>query len=133
MIVAAIWSEAEIRQQAMNSLGEVAEQLSNEEKKAAAMQSEPGLRLFRSNNLTETDYETFYVLDGDRVLRKSKAILHLNRYLAWPWRGGLILALIPRKVRDSLYDLMARNRRKLMGVRHSCRVPTSDERERFLT
>ncbi len=36
MIVAAIWSEAEIRQQAMNSLGEVAEQLSDEEKKAAA-------------------------------------------------------------------------------------------------
>ncbi len=99
----------------------------------AAMQSEPGLRLLRSNNLTETEFETFYVLDGDRVLRKTEAILHLNRYLAWPWRGGLILALIPRKVRDSLYDLMARNRYKLMGVRHSCRVPTSDERERFLT
>ncbi len=99
----------------------------------AAMQSEPGLRLLRANNLSETDYETFYVLDGDRVLRKSEAILHLNGYLPWYWRGGIILALIPRKVRDSLYDLVARNRYKLMGVRDSCRVPSSDERERFLT
>ncbi len=99
----------------------------------AAMQSEPGLRLLRSNDLSETDHETIYVLDGDRVLSKSEAILHLNRYLAWPWRGGLVLALIPRKVRDGLYDLIARNRYKLMGVRRSCRVPTGDERERFLT
>ncbi len=35
-IVAAVWSEAEIGQQAMNSLGEVAEQLSHEEKQAIA-------------------------------------------------------------------------------------------------
>ncbi len=39
MIVAAIWSEAEIRREAMNSLGEVAEQLSAEEKKAVARQA----------------------------------------------------------------------------------------------
>ncbi len=44
MIVAAIWSEAEIRQQAMNSLGEVAEQLSPEEKQAIAKQAVPQWR-----------------------------------------------------------------------------------------
>ncbi len=44
MIVAAIWSEAEIRQQAMNSLGEVAEQPSDEEKKAVAKQAVPQWR-----------------------------------------------------------------------------------------
>ncbi|MCH6587543.1 MAG: hypothetical protein IH805_04425 [Proteobacteria bacterium] len=41
MIVAAVWSEAEIRQQAMDSLGEVAEQLSPEEKQAIAKQAVP--------------------------------------------------------------------------------------------
>ncbi len=44
MIVAAIWSDAEIRQQAMNSLGEVAEQLSPEEKQAIAKQAVPQWR-----------------------------------------------------------------------------------------
>jgi TPR repeat protein len=44
MIVAAIWSEAEIRQQAMNSLGEVAEQLSPEEKQAIVKQAAPQWR-----------------------------------------------------------------------------------------
>jgi len=99
----------------------------------AAMQSAPGLSLLRSNNLSETDFETFYVLDGNRILGKSDAILHLNRSMAWPWRVGQILRLVPRVVRDSLYDLVARNRYRLMGVRQSCRVPTSDERERFLS
>ncbi len=44
MIVAAVWSEAEIRQQAMDSLGAVAEQLSDEEKQAIAKQAVPQWR-----------------------------------------------------------------------------------------
>ena len=44
MIVAAVWSEAEIRQQAMDSLGEVAEQLSPEEKQEIAEQAVPQWR-----------------------------------------------------------------------------------------
>ncbi len=44
MIVAAVWSQAEIRQQAMDSLGEVAEQLSDEEKQAIAKQAVPQWR-----------------------------------------------------------------------------------------
>jgi TPR repeat protein len=39
MIIAAIWDEAEIRQQAMNSLGAVAERLSAEDKQAIARQA----------------------------------------------------------------------------------------------
>jgi TPR repeat protein len=39
MIIAAIWSQAEIRQQAMDSLGDVAKQLEAEEKQAIAQQA----------------------------------------------------------------------------------------------
>jgi hypothetical protein len=39
MIIAAIWDKAEIRQQAMNSLGAVAEPLSPAEKQAIARQA----------------------------------------------------------------------------------------------
>jgi hypothetical protein len=39
MIVAAIWDEGEIRKQAMHSLGEVAKQLSDEQKKTIAKQA----------------------------------------------------------------------------------------------
>lgn len=99
----------------------------------AAMQSERGVQLLSSNDLSKSDFDTFYVLDGDLVLRKSEAIVHLSRYLPWPWRAGLVFALVPRRLLDSLYDLIARNRYKLMGVRDSCRVPSSAERERFLT
>ena len=44
MIIAVIWDEAEIRKQAMNSLGDVAEQLSEEQKKAIVKQAAPQWR-----------------------------------------------------------------------------------------
>ncbi|MHA1538117.1 MAG: DUF4166 domain-containing protein [Alphaproteobacteria bacterium] len=99
----------------------------------AAMQSEPGLRLLRANDLSESDFETFYVLDGSRVLRRSEAVLYLNRYMAWPWRVARVLALVPRRLRDAMYDMVARNRYRLMGVREVCRVPSADEKQRFLS
>ncbi len=99
----------------------------------AAMQSEPGRRLIKNLGLPERDFETFVVVDGDQVLTKSTAILHLVRYLGRPWRLAYVFRLAPRAIRDAVYDVIARNRYKWMGTRANCRMPTPEERERFLT
>ncbi len=98
----------------------------------SAMQSDPGRRLLRRHALPEADYDSFVVLDGDKVLCKSAAILHLVGYLGWPWRLAGAFSIVPRAIRDWTYDLVAGNRYRLMGTRTSCRVPASEERERFL-
>lgn len=98
----------------------------------SAMQSETGRRLLKRHGLSERDFETFIVLDGDQVLAKTAAIVHLARYLGPPWRLASTFLLVPQALRDGAYDLIARNRYKLMGKRMSCRVPSSEERERFL-
>lgn len=98
----------------------------------AAMQSEPGRALLRRHGLPVTDYETFIVLDGDKVLGKSDSFLHLIGYLPWPWPLVRAFVVVPRPVRDWVYDLVARNRYKLMGKRMECRMPVGRERERFL-
>ena len=41
-------------------------------------------------------------------------------------------AVVPRFVRDALYDLVARHRQRLAGAGTSCLMPTADERTRFL-
>ncbi|MBV9704044.1 MAG: DUF393 domain-containing protein, partial [Methylobacteriaceae bacterium] len=48
------------------------------------------------------------------------------------WRWTRSLRLIPRTVRDWLYDRVARNRFRLFGRRSTCFVPDPSTAERFL-
>jgi predicted DCC family thiol-disulfide oxidoreductase YuxK len=40
--------------------------------------------------------------------------------------------IIPRFIRDAVYRFIAVNRYKWFGKTDQCRVPTAEERERFL-
>jgi predicted DCC family thiol-disulfide oxidoreductase YuxK len=64
---------------------------------------------------------------------RSAAALGVCRYLRppWKWLGSMGL-IVPRPVRDWLYDRVARNRYRWFGRRESCRLPTPELRARFL-
>ena len=72
--------------------------------------------------------------DGSRpqVEVRSAAALGVARYLGWPWRGALVLRLVPTVLRDWGYDLFARHRHRWFGRRDTCPVPSPEQRTRFL-
>ena len=70
---------------------------------------------------------------GERLLTRSSAALRVARYLGGPWRLATAAGLIPRFLRDPLYDLVARHRHQLARGGPHCLVPTPDQRARFLT
>jgi predicted DCC family thiol-disulfide oxidoreductase YuxK len=45
---------------------------------------------------------------------------------------ALLVAIIPRFIRDPLYRWIARHRYRMFGRRAACRVPTADIADRFL-
>lgn len=69
---------------------------------------------------------------GERVFVRSEAGLRLARYLAGPWHLALALWLLPRALRDSVYDVVARHRHRLGGPADTCFVPSPAARARFL-
>jgi predicted DCC family thiol-disulfide oxidoreductase YuxK len=70
--------------------------------------------------------------DSARVLVRSDAALRVARYLGGWWNLALIGRLLPRSVRDALYNLIARHRHRLLETDPSCLLPEPDVRERFL-
>ena len=68
----------------------------------------------------------------DRIYERSDAALEVARYLRPPWRWLSVFKIVPRPLRDLLYDWIARNRYRWFGKKDTCRVPTPAERERFL-
>lgn len=98
----------------------------------ASMQSEAGANLYDKFGIDPADPETMIVVEGERALRDSDAVLAVYRGLGWPWRAAGVLALVPRGLRDPVYRLVARNRYRLFGRRETCWVPDAAMRERIL-
>jgi predicted DCC family thiol-disulfide oxidoreductase YuxK len=68
----------------------------------------------------------------ERVLLRSAAAIQVARYLGGPWRVMTVAALLPLRLRDAVYDLVARHRHQLTRGGPLCLVPTAEERARFL-
>lgn len=98
----------------------------------ASMQGPVGAALYRSHGIDPADPDTIIVVDGPRVLRDSDAVLAIYAGCGWPWRAAAALALVPRRLRDPLYRLVARNRYRLFGKRETCWLPAPEDRDRLL-
>jgi hypothetical protein len=65
------------------------------------------------------------------ILVRSAAALRLSRYLGGGWRLLSAAWIVPRPVRDWVYDVVAARRHRI-GRKENCLVPTKETRQRFL-
>jgi predicted DCC family thiol-disulfide oxidoreductase YuxK len=79
--------------------------------------------------------DSVVVLASDgRLLVRSEAFVHICKRIGGGWGGlGACLAVVPRPLRDAVYDLVARTRFRIFGRRDDvCPVVPPDLRSRFL-
>lgn len=100
--------------------------------KLGTLQSEQAKQILQELQLSTEVFETFLLLERTHVFTKSTAVLRIARHLSGLWPLLYLFIVIPRPLRDAIYDIVARNRYKLMGKAETCRVPTPDERARFV-
>ena len=102
----------------------------------AALDSEVSRTVIaRHPHLADVDSMVFVEHLGqpdERVTVRSAAALRVADYLGGPWRALLVAGLIPRSVRDKLYDGFARVRYRVLGTYDTCPVPAPEVRARFL-
>ncbi len=79
------------------------------------------------------EFKTLVLVDGDKVYRRSEAVLRTVAGLGGIWSAAWALLLVPASVRDLAYDFVSRRRYAWFGKLDSCRLPTPAERARFLT
>ena len=68
----------------------------------------------------------------EEVFVRSDAALRVADYLGWPWKLTLAAYIIPRSLRDYLYDQFAKRRYRWFGSYDSCLLPAPEVRARFL-
>lgn len=80
-----------------------------------------------------SNHMTTMVLIEDGVAHtESTAALRTLSYISGPWRHLSVLLLVPRWIRDPVYHIVGKNRYRWFGKSATCRVPTAEERSRFL-
>ncbi len=68
----------------------------------------------------------------EQIFYRSDAILQILGRLSGVWRVLFCLRFIPRPIRDTVYDWIARNRYRWFGQKESCSIPDPAMRERYL-
>ncbi|WP_235528534.1 thiol-disulfide oxidoreductase DCC family protein [Pedobacter sp. Leaf194] len=82
-------------------------------------------------NLDLTKINSILLLDENRIYTKSSAALRVAKKLDGLWPLLYSLIIIPKFIRDWLYDIVAKNRYKWWGKQEVCWVPTPELKSRF--
>lgn len=98
----------------------------------AALQSEKAKEFSDKFNFDTSSMNTFVLIDGDHLYTKSTAALKICKQLTGPIKIFYPFISLPKFFRDFIYDLVAKNRYKFFGKRDSCRIPTAEEKLKFL-
>ena len=72
------------------------------------------------------------LLDDGRLYFKSDAALKIAKELRPLFRLLYILILVPRPIRDFVYDIIAKNRYKWFGKQSNCMIPNEEIKDIFL-
>lgn len=98
----------------------------------ASLQSDFGQAFLASRNLSQEDFDSVILIEGDQFFVKSDAALRISSRLGglWPLLG--IGRILPRKIRDALYDFIARRRYRWFGRKETCWLPKAEWKGRFM-
>ncbi|MSP11583.1 MAG: DUF393 domain-containing protein [Chloroflexi bacterium] len=98
----------------------------------ASIQSPAGQRLLHDYDLPLHLVESVILIEQDQVYWRSDAALHIARHLSGYWPLLRMLLIVPRPIRDTVYNWIAHRRYRWFGTAKTCLVPSSNFRKRFL-
>lgn len=94
----------------------------------ASLQSPAAERLLGQRD----NLESMVLVENGSVYRKSTAALRIARRLDGGWPLLAALLVVPRPLRDAVYDWIGRRRYRLFGKRDACWIPQAELADRFL-
>jgi predicted DCC family thiol-disulfide oxidoreductase YuxK len=96
------------------------------------LQSDYAKNLLASYHYNFNSLNTLVLLIDKNVYYRSDAALYLTKHLKTPYNLLIGLKLIPKFIRDAVYNFIAKNRKKIIKTAF-CYIPTPDLKNRFLS
>ncbi len=98
----------------------------------APLQSAAGRALQAEYGLNPDALNTFILVENGQAYERSTAALKVARGLGFPLNMLYVFIIVPRFLRDMVYNFVARRRYKWFGKKDACMVPDERTRRKFL-
>ena len=103
----------------------------------APLQSDFAANLLQRHGIDPTKLDTVYAVvnhggANETLLAKGDAFLLFAKVLGGIWSVARLGRIIPRPVRNWLYDFVAANRYRVFGKAESCMLPDPAYKHKFL-
>lgn len=97
-----------------------------------ALQEEAGKKLLSQFKVDPEYLDSLILIENDRIYFRSTAALKIARNLTGLWPFFYVLIILPLSIRDGIYDWIGKNRYRWFGKKNTCRLPTPEERAKFI-
>lgn len=97
-----------------------------------ANQNEAGAIILTHFGKEVDDVSTVYLLKDGKLYDRSGGAIRIAGDLGFPYNLLYPLLILPRFLRNFGYNLIAKNRYRWWGKKETCRLPTPEERAKFI-
>ncbi len=97
----------------------------------APLQSEFAKRVILEKNITNS-VKTIVLVKDDKIYLRSDAALEICKELGGLWPGLYFFKIIPRFIRDAVYNFISEHRYQWFGRTEECWLPSPDLNARFV-
>lgn len=96
------------------------------------LQSKTGIEILNHYSLNTSKIDSLVLIENSKAYIKSTAVIKLTKYLKGLYPLAICLLIIPKILRDIVYNYIAKNRYKWFGKSNSCMIPEEKTLKRFL-
>ncbi len=98
----------------------------------ASLQSEIGQEIIKEAKIDSNKIDSVILYTNNNFYIKSSAVLKITNDFGGLWKTTQIFWILPKFIRDFLYDIVAKNRYKWFGKNDKCLIPSNDLKSKFL-
>ena len=100
----------------------------------APLQGSSGRAIMAHFKIDPSQIDSIITYDpsNNLVQVKSDAALSIAKHLGFPYNLFYVFRVVPKGMRNWIYDLVAKNRYKWFGRKDSCMIPTPALQSKFL-
>jgi predicted DCC family thiol-disulfide oxidoreductase YuxK len=100
--------------------------------KFASLQSDVAKQILLQFHQNNSDLNSIILIGNNKLYEKSSAILRIFKILGGIYSVLYVFIIVPKPIRDWIYNYIAKNRYKWYGKKDSCMIPTKELKNKFI-
>jgi predicted DCC family thiol-disulfide oxidoreductase YuxK len=100
--------------------------------KFTSLQGETARSILPAYSINPKVLSSVILIEKGKAYTASSAAIRICRHLDGAWKLMYGLIIIPKFLRDAVYNLISRNRYSWFGKKDQCMIPSAKDKDRFL-